>query len=267
MEANLNRIYALLPSTARKRITPLAKAFIRNASVTRLPAGFQMDLDPDEWLQNQLRSGHPVEPLTIDLIGQLLESGHTYVDVGAHVGYLTLAARLAIGATGKVIAVEPQPYNCSRILRNWSLNDFENIVVYPAAASDEEKTVTFHEQNPHDRSRLSLEGASASGEQGQQFCVPARRLESILTEQAIASVGLMKIDAESHELPVVKGLGARLATIENLIIEVWDPAQPYYQEMFQILAAGGFEFFTVTGQPWAGDQPLPELNLWAARPS
>jgi hypothetical protein len=158
----LQKMYSLLPSGVRARVTSPIKSAMRNVNVTRVSPGFLMDLDPGEWLQNHLRRGDGIEPATIKLFSQILKSGDTYVDVGAHVGYQTLVARHYIGAEGRVIAIDPQPYNCAKILTNWSLNSFGNIVAYPAAASDEERFITLQDQPAKDRSRLSLEGVSVS---------------------------------------------------------------------------------------------------------
>ena len=88
-----------------------------------------MDLDPTEWFQNQLRRGNEIEPQTLDAYRAILEPGYVYIDVGAHIGYQTLVARKSVGPSGMVIAIEPQPYSCARIVKNWSLNQFGNVIV------------------------------------------------------------------------------------------------------------------------------------------
>lgn len=96
---------------------------------TYIKSGFYMYLDPLEWMQITLLSGQTTEPQTMRLFERLLKPGDVYLDVGAHVGFHTL-----VGAEGRVIAIEPQPYNCDRILRNWHLNGYENLFLYVAVA-------------------------------------------------------------------------------------------------------------------------------------
>jgi ubiquinone/menaquinone biosynthesis C-methylase UbiE len=119
-------IYSLLPGSMRARISPVIKQALRSLTVTTVYPGVLMDLDPNEWIQNQLRRNKTSEPHTVARIQSILKPGDTYVDVGCHVGYLTLVARRAIGPSGLVLAIDPQPYNCAKVLHNWVLNGFEN---------------------------------------------------------------------------------------------------------------------------------------------
>ena len=50
-----------------------------------------------------------LEPGTRRVLTRLLGPGTTFVDVGAHIGLLTLAGARAVGASGKVLAIEPVP--------------------------------------------------------------------------------------------------------------------------------------------------------------
>jgi FkbM family methyltransferase len=223
-----------------------------------------MDLDPWEWAQNQIRYSIP-EPLTIALLEQLLTAGDTYIDVGAHVGFHSLIARSIIGSGGKVLAIEPQPYNCAKILRNWNLNGYTNCIVCVGAASDYNGTLTLPNQPSSDRSRLSVSGTSAAGNLPQRFCVLVRRLDQLLRENDVSCAKLLKIDAEGHELNVVKGLGDGIDVLHHIIVEMWDPVREEYQELVQLLQQRGFELRRVDGCPWSAWNDLPEMNLWACR--
>ncbi len=124
---------------------------------SRVPIDFKMFLDPLEWTQITLLSGQATEPKTAQLFERLLHPGDVYVDIGAHVGFLTLVARKCIGAEGQVIAVEPQPYNCEKILTNWQANSFENLVLHVALAGAKSVAhVRLHNQSASDKARLSV---------------------------------------------------------------------------------------------------------------
>src|SRR4051812_9900321 len=86
--------------------------------------GFWMQLDPVEWMQIELIKGSPAEPKTCALYSKLLSTGGTFIDVGAHVGFHSMTARRLVGKTGLVIAIDPQPYNCDRMLTNFGANGF-----------------------------------------------------------------------------------------------------------------------------------------------
>src|SRR4051794_24641093 len=51
------------------------------------------------------------EPSTVDFAVRALRSGDVFLDVGANVGYFTLAAARAVGPAGRVVAFEPLPRN------------------------------------------------------------------------------------------------------------------------------------------------------------
>ena len=226
-----------------------------------------MDLDPIEWTQSDLLRDGGIEPLTSALYGKLLRRGDKYVDVGAHVGFHTLVARDLIGETGFVIAVEPQPYNCEKLLANWRANGFDNVALYVAAAGEQDSTVGLHQQTATDSSRLSM-CLEPINDETRVFYVPIRRLEAILSEQGVERVRLLKIDVEGYELEVFNSLGAFLPAIDNIILEVLDTASGISAKTISLIERlNGVEYKlrTVEGVPWDCRSPLPENNLWASR--
>src|SRR2546428_9306490 len=150
-------------------------AFCRSYKFTGIH-GFVMELDPIEWTQSDLLRDGSIESLTSALYRKLLHQGDTYVDIGAHIGYHTLLARRCIGAEGQVIAVEPQPYNCQKVLANWRANGFENLALYVAAIGEEDSTIRLHQQVATDTTRLSMCLESVNDE-ARVFYVPLRRLD------------------------------------------------------------------------------------------
>jgi FkbM family methyltransferase len=257
--------YQLIPASLRSRLHPIVMRRLENLFVARVHRGLLMDLDPWEWAQNQIRIHNIPEPLTIALIERLLTSGDTYIDVGAHIGFHTLIARSIVGGRGKVLAIEPQPYNCAKILRNWHLNSFADCTVCVSAASDRDGILILRNQPSSDRSRLSISGPSIAGDLPQRFCIMARRLDGLMRENEVLHAKLLKIDAEGHELNVLKGLGDSVELVDNIIVEMWDPVREEYQELTQLLRQQGFELRKVDGRPWSAGNDLPEMNLWASR--
>src|SRR5262245_60430945 len=202
--------------------------------------GFAMELDPREWAQIALLAEGTHEPMTVTLYGRLLGRGGVYVDVGAHVGFLTLTARMLVGTSGTVIAIEPQPYNCEKVLTNWAINDFDNIVVYVAAAGDTDRSVTLKAQAQTDKSRLTLDGHGVNDSK-QSFIVPLVRLDKVLADQNVDHVDLINIDVEGFELEVLRGLGERMTQVRNIILEVLPVTPlPIVSEIANLLTTSGF---------------------------
>jgi FkbM family methyltransferase len=227
--------------------------------------GIIMELDPQEWHQIDLLAKGTLEPKTINRFTDLLSQGGIYIDIGAHVGYHTLVARALVGASGKVVAIDPQPYNCDKILTNCRLNDFKNVTVYVAAAADRTGTVTLKTQPSNDKSRLTLceNGARDAGE---PFVVPLVRLDAVVAEFKLERIDLLKIDVEGYELAVLRGLGAAISIVRNIIFEVLkDTPLDTASKIANHLAAAGFSLRTVDGYEWKPGQPCLENNVIASR--
>jgi FkbM family methyltransferase len=226
-----------------------------------------MELDPIEWTQSDLLRDGAIESLTSALYGKLLHHGDRYVDIGAHIGYHTLLARRYIGAEGQVIAVEPQPYNCQKLLANWRANSFDNLTLYVAAIGEENSTVRLHQQAKTDSSRLSMSLESVNDE-SLVFYVPLRRMDAIFAEQGVEHIHLLKIDVEGYELEIVNSLGAFSPAIDNIILEVLDTSSDISaksEALIGKLKSLEYKLYTVEGQVWDHHSALPENNLWASR--
>ena len=231
----------------------------------RVSGGIIMELDPQEWHQIDLLARGTLEPKTINRFSDFLSEGGIYVDIGAHVGYHTLVARTLVGASGTIVAVDPQPYNCEKILTNCRLNGFKNVIVYVAAAGERNGTVTLKAQPPNDKSRLTLlkNGVHDTGE---PFVVPIRRLDALVAELKLDRIDLLKIDVEGYELAALRGLGSAIGMVRNIVVEVlYDAPVDTASKIASYLADAGFHLRTVNGCDWKPGQHCLENNVIASR--
>lgn len=235
--------------------------------ICKVSHGLYLELDCYEWAQLHLAEFGTVEPLTLRLLQKLLRLGDTYVDIGAHIGYVSLVARLAVGETGRVIAIEPQPYNCERLLRNWEINDFTNLSLHVAAAGAENGFVRLPQQARTDKSRLSL-ALDMPDALPLQYEVSLTTVDTILDRAEATSVRVIKIDVEGYESAVLRGLTKYLDVIDNIIFEALpdvDGGISRTSETCESLVDRGFSVANVLGDTWTKDCAIPENNLWAAR--
>ena len=65
------------------------------------------------------------------LLADVVKSGETIVDVGAHRGEFALAASRLVGSHGKVICFEPNPNSIESLKDEIELNKICNITVHP----------------------------------------------------------------------------------------------------------------------------------------
>lgn len=228
--------------------------------------GLSMELDPGEWTQIDLLTNGIIEPITSKLIQDLLPKGGTFIDVGAHVGFHTINAAKSVGRGGTVIAIDPQPYNCERILRNCLINDIENAVVHVAAVGNQDGFVVLQNQRASDKARLTLRDSGVNDCQ-QKFVVPIRRLGSIIRDAGLTRVDVLKIDVEGFEDEVLRGLEHSSGLVQNVVFEMLEPSSKVAKDAASLLLEGGFVLKTLTGAPWQVGDTCIEGNVLAQRAS
>jgi FkbM family methyltransferase len=144
-------------------------------------------------------------PLVIEAMKHHLKPGDVFLDVGANIGYLSAVAAGLVGKHGQVHCFEPVPEYFYRLQRFAELNPEHAIFPNARAAGEAPGTCTIYVtrepgQNTMVPSYKSGEDVTFTLE------VPVVRLDSYLEQHAIGRVGMIKIDAEGYEFPILKGL-------------------------------------------------------------
>ena len=260
----LRALFAMPRFRGRDRmIGAISGTFV--ARPERLPDGLMMQLDVAEWAQLEILVNGATEPATLRLIKRIVASGDCVIDVGAHVGHHALCAAQAAGHSGRVFALDPQPYNADRISRNAALNGLANLVVVCAAAGERDGFIKLPIQSDRDRSRLSLREPGPN-DLSCLIEVPIRQLDTFMAAHGVPVPKLLKIDVEGYEYEVLQGLGTHLVECPNLIFELLPASgQERNQQLLNLVESAGFALQTIEGEPWRLGEPLPEQNIWAAR--
>ncbi len=142
------------------------------------------------------------ESEVLDFAFGRLRPGAVVVDVGANIGAFTLPVAKEVGAAGCVIAIEASPRVFPYLERNVILNELSNVrLVHCAAFNRDWQTVSFYETSIDRFGKGSL-GAHF---QADPIAVAARTLDSILGEQQVERVDLIKLDVEGAEAVVFEG--------------------------------------------------------------
>ena len=96
---------------------------------TRTINGFKMTLDmADGGIGGGLWQQGYREKAFMHILGSEIEPDSTVVDLGANIGYTALHMCRAIGPTGKLIAIEPDPRNTAQLVLNLRHNDLSERV-------------------------------------------------------------------------------------------------------------------------------------------
>ena len=161
-----------------------------------------------------LETGGVLEPGTVAVLQALLEPGNFAVDVGAHVGTLTLAMARSVGPTGHVLAIEPTPRSAALLRRTSVLASLDPVIkVEECAAGGAEgrANLAIGVTSGHN-SLMPLSEATNSIE------VRVRALDALLP--AGPRPVLVKIDAEGAELEVWRGMKRLLDEAPDLAVIV-----------------------------------------------
>jgi FkbM family methyltransferase len=167
--------------------------------------GFKMMLNSMDRGEEQLLLGCQLYNFReMNFMKEFLREGDVFLDLGAHIGMFTLVASRAVGQTGKVVSLEPNPQSYHRLCQHLQMNSIENVIALNVAASDKEEICTmgltqddqagtnsllFNELRPQESSSTSIE------------CYP---LADILRQCDISVIRGAKIDIEGYEYRVLK---------------------------------------------------------------
>lgn len=182
---------------------------------SKLPLRYQQELKRLHF-RHQIRHGRfRADEQEFDLLGSWIGQGDTVLDIGANIGHYTIRLSELVGPAGRVIAFEPVPATFELLSANSRLFAHENITLFNAAASD--STAFIGMSIPILESGLSnYYMANISEDVGALtvMCMPVDALN------LSGSVSLIKIDAEGHEISVLRGMQQLLThTAPVLIVE------------------------------------------------
>ena len=172
-------------------------------------------------------------------LSRFLEPGMTFVDVGANIGTMTLAAANAVGHSGTVIAFEPHPGTFRDLSGSVSLNPelASCISLVASAVGDTTGSARISDLLENDINHIGDNG----------IAVPMTTLDVALEETP--HIDLLKIDVEGYERNVLRGASRTLAKTDAIYFENCEAnfAQFGYSvdDIFELLKAAGFDCYAV----------------------
>jgi len=154
----------------------------------------------------------------VELLGALLGSGGTLLDVGANIGLVCIPV-LARAPEARALALEPAPNNFALLTRNVARHGLgARIECLPLAAHDADAPLwlALSEHN-HGDHRVALDPAAA----GARVPVQGARLATLLGSRELPRPLVMKVDTQGAERRVLEGALPMLREVEHLVIEYW----------------------------------------------
>jgi len=203
--------------------------------------GHYMFLDPSSpaYWQREMMEGRYDSFIYKALTGYNGIGGATVWDIGAHIGYHSLAFASLVGPSGHVVAFEPNPYNIDRLCKNLQRNPqlAERIILKNCALSnvDGEASFLFSSEVDDGRSTGShLEKALVpeNPEAYRSFKrtnIAALKADTIMRDKLTPLPSIVKLDVEGAEQLVFEGAVVLLSTQKPLLfIEVHNITMMFY---------------------------------------
>jgi len=215
-------------SKGRYRLMKLCETFLepREEIVSDLHGRYKFALNLGERnLQSSFYYFIPeyYESWTQRCITESVSAGMIAVDIGAHMGLLTLLLAKQVGANGRVYSFEPEEKNFKRLKANIELNRLSSVQLFRAAVSDKTGK-SYLRLNLSDAGHSLVEASKTDSNNTSASLqeIDTVSFDDFLEDQKISRVNLLKIDAEKSEALVLEGAKNALSRglVDCLICEV-----------------------------------------------
>jgi FkbM family methyltransferase len=157
-----------------------------------------------------------LEPGTRSVLRRLLKPGATFIDVGAHIGLLTIAGARVVGPLGKVFSFEASPDTFGLLERTVAINNLAAVVrLRSVAVGAVAEQRTFHVRNILGHSSLYDFRESDEGWTTRDVTVEVMPLDALVKGER---VDVIKIDVEGAELDVLAGMTETLRRNPEVVL-------------------------------------------------
>jgi FkbM family methyltransferase len=190
----------------------------------------------------------------------LIRDGDIVMDVGANWGMHTIFLSRRVGEKGHVIAVEPEPRALSELEWHLQANECQNVTVHRCALADHAGVAAFVTGESAYTGHLATKEGNCD-----DMHVAATTLDTLISEEGIHRLNLVKIDVEGAETVVLAGGAKTLAEIKPyFVIDLHTPEQDV--AVARVLSDAGYDIRRLDGsvikyldQGW----PHPE-GVWGS---
>jgi FkbM family methyltransferase len=208
---------------------------------------FRLTHVDESYLAFQLfwHGGQYYEPISRAVLEALLRPEHTFLDLGAHVGFYSLAGALSVKGV-KVIAFEPNPKNFRILQANVAANGLTGVHCEPLAISDTDGTATLYLTESDMSASLMKDFQAEDTAQIDSIEVPTVSLDSYVQRHGVRGPMLIKVDIEGHEPAFFRGASKTLAEYRpDIVLEVLYDQEP---TLVSDLKSLGYHFYPITDQ-------------------
>lgn len=167
---------------------------------------------------HHVAAGYQHEPGIATMLERYIKPGMAVVDIGANIGCLTMLLASLVGASGRVVAVEPNPENIKLLEASRRVNGFEQVLIIQAAAGRQTGLLALNVSHSNGMTGELPEDVDAVFASHPVPCFP---LDAILPKNR--PFRLIKIDSEGAELNALVGLSETIARDHPIIVSEFSP--------------------------------------------
>lgn len=209
-----------------------------------------------------------VDQQEINELRSFLKAGDVAIDIGAYVGDTAIPMAVAVGRSGKVLALEPNKYVFEVLKKNAALISSKgNIIPLPFAATPSDCEMEFEYSDPGFCNGGFHEGIS-QWKHGHVYKlkVQGKNLTGYLKQNfndLINSIRYIKVDAEGFDLAVLESISEIIETQRPFIrVEVFKHTDiNYRKKLFAFLRRFKYNIHLFGGHTRYQAQPLHEEDL------
>jgi len=189
-----------------------------NASVVKVN-GYNISLIPnDQGISKELLMFKTHEPISTELISNLLQPGMICLDIGANIGYYVLLESKIIGKEGKIYAIEPSPENYNCLKRSLELENIQNVDAYNFAAGNNDGRIRFFVNERSNGCKVLQEGQEPPpNKPGKIIQVPLKKIDKFVEEKNLEKIDFLRMDVEGFELQIFEGMQKTLRKFKPTI--------------------------------------------------
>ncbi len=189
-------------------------AFAGERVTTAVSHGYKMRLRLDNSVEREtFYLGRFYEWELQSALERFLRPGDVFIDAGANIGMITLAAAALVGPIGTILAFEPNPAARARLQDHVSMNNLSRARLFDCALGEApgEATLTVDGVHTGTGTLRPQPGTIHS------YKINVRRLDDFLQEIPNGRAIFLKIDTEGYDFSVLKG-ARQLLSRPNVVV-------------------------------------------------
>lgn len=163
--------------------------------------GGKFRCDPRDIIQNRILYFGIWEPTITRYLGAIDLEGHSFLDIGANIGYYSILCAGLVGRRGNVYAVEPMPRILEILRSNIALNRLENVTVIDRCVTATTGPREMFYGPVYNLGKSSQQSMRSGHE---KVTVEGVTLFDLLKPEEFKDIRLIKIDIEGGELPLLR---------------------------------------------------------------